>query len=74
VEVKILKSIASEKFSFRPGQVTSIEADLARKWQSIGICEPVFASGGDVDVTNLLNEPEFDKAPVAFKSAKKTKK
>jgi hypothetical protein len=50
-QVKILKSIASHNFSFSPGQITTLDDDIARKWQINGICEPHEPEPVDVDET-----------------------
>jgi hypothetical protein len=41
--VRFICSIASDAFSYRPGQVAEIDDELATKWALCGICfiEPV---------------------------------
>jgi hypothetical protein len=38
MQVKILQSIASMEFAYRPGQLVQISDDIAQKWQTIGVC------------------------------------
>lgn len=41
MNVKFLHSIASNDFSYRPGEVANIPEELAKKWEVSGICEIV---------------------------------
>jgi len=61
MEVKILKSIASADFSYRPGQLVILNDDLAKKWAAIELCELIEVKP-EVDITNLLND-DPDKRP-----------
>ena len=41
MQVKFIQSIASDVFSFRPGQIANVPEELVKKWIKSGICEAV---------------------------------
>ena len=58
--VKFLQSIASDVFSFRPGEIANIAEELAKKWEASGICEAVHTVPAKKDAKKTEGHHDVD--------------